>query len=296
MTGWLPNMRKALAGVLVSAGLLGLAPDAAAGTAWVQVGTDIRSGVSGFTVLARGERRLEALIVRDNKKDGQNRLARVRWQRGQTPKVEPLTWPGEQPVDLESLDPVPGRPGEFVALASAGKGFHFRLESGAVSVLGTFQVPGIQPGDDYESFALTLVQGRMIALWADRGQDLRLARLSAAEFDPATRTFGPAQSVQFRAPSPAQHVRHISDLDVTRSGELVVSSAADPGDDGPFTSAVHVIGRLGPGPRLTLAPKPRTLGTYPGYKIEALTCLSGSCDSMLLGTDDENLGGHLRLT
>ncbi|WP_328990066.1 hypothetical protein OG394_27885 [Kribbella sp. NBC_01245] len=71
---------------------------------------------------------------------------------------------------------------------------------------------------------------------------------------------------------------------------------ADPGDDGPFASAVHVIGRVSAGPKLKLRTEARRIARYDGRKIEALTCLTPSCGSMLLGTDDENLGGWLRRT
>ncbi|MFC0624726.1 hypothetical protein [Kribbella deserti] len=286
-------MRKVLVGLLAVVQLAVVAPGADACPDWVQVGTDINSGISGISVLSKSNGRIEALIVRDNKKPGQNRIARTTWIPGRTPVTEPLTWQGELPIDLESIDPVPGHAGEFIVVASKGKGFHILVEPGTATVLRTFQLPIGQPGDDYESFALATVGGRLTALWADRGQDERLSKLYAASFDFATLTFGPAQTVTFRAPSPTEFVRHISDLDVTADGSLVVSAAADPGDDGPFVSAVHVIGKVSAGPSLTLRPKARTMDEYDDRKIEALACLTPSCTSMLLGTDDENLGGWL---
>lgn len=92
-------------------------------------------------------------------------------------------------------------------------------------------------------------------------------------------------------------IRHISDISVTGSGRIIVSSAADAGDDGPFDSAVSDAGRVTVSAagrvRVTLAASPAVLGTYPRYKIEAVECLPGSSDA-LLGTDDENLGGYVR--
>lgn len=289
-------MRKVLIGLLAVVQLAVVAPSAGAGTGWVQVGADIRSGISGVSVISKSKGRIDALIVRDNKKPGQNRIARTTWVPGRSPVVEPLDWRGELPVDLESIDPVPGRAGEYVVVASAGKGFHIKVEPGAATVLRTFQLPVGQAGDDYESFALSVVGGRLVALWADRGQDERLSKLYAAAFDFGDLSFGPVRAVTFSAPWPTEHVRHISDLDVTADGSLVVSSAADPGDDGPFASAVHVIGRVSAGPKLKLRREPRTLAEYDGRKIEALTCLTPSCGSLLLGTDDENSGGWLRRT
>jgi hypothetical protein len=88
-------------------------------------------------------------------------------------------------------------------------------------------------------------------------------------------------------------VRHISDLEITENHRVLVTSASDPGDDGPFDSAVYVAGRLGPDGSLRLATSELT--RYPGHKIEALTCLTRSCDRILYGTDDEAAGGAVRV-
>ncbi|MES9511858.1 hypothetical protein ABWJ92_36640 [Streptomyces sp. NPDC000609] len=86
-------------------------------------------------------------------------------------------------------------------------------------------------------------------------------------------------------------------MSVTDSGRITVSSASDAGDDGPFDSAVSDAGRVTVSAagrmRVTLAAPPAVLGTFPGFRIEAVECLPGTSDA-LLGTDDENLGGHVR--
>ncbi|WP_330455700.1 hypothetical protein OIB37_01740 [Streptomyces sp. NBC_00820] len=91
--------------------------------------------------------------------------------------------------------------------------------------------------------------------------------------------------------------RHISDISVSDSGRIIVSSAADAGDDGPFDSAVSDAGRVilsqDGRVKVTLTPSPVVLGAFPQYKIEAVECLPGSTDA-LLGTDDENHGGYVR--
>ncbi|MEU3747196.1 MULTISPECIES: hypothetical protein [Streptomyces] len=84
---------------------------------------------------------------------------------------------------------------------------------------------------------------------------------------------------------------------MTATGRIVVGSAADAGDDGPFDSAVSDAGRVTVSAagrvRVALAASPAVLGTFPQYKIEAVECLPDSADT-LLGTDDENLGGYVR--
>jgi len=88
-------------------------------------------------------------------------------------------------------------------------------------------------------------------------------------------------------------VRHISDVEITGDNRVLVTSASDPGDNGPFDSAVYVAGKLGTNGAITLATNELT--RYPGHKIEALTCLSSSCDRILYGTDDEAAGGAVRI-
>ncbi|MFB9902701.1 hypothetical protein [Allokutzneria oryzae] len=239
------------------------------------------------------------LIVRDNKEARQNRAALVSFTGGTVSRVRPLTWHGPVPVDLESIAAVPGRPGQFVALSSSGKGMRVVLAGDRVVVLRTFTVPAVQDKDNYEGFALTVVKGRTVAVWANRGQDSRPGRLIAAEVDLGRMEFGPITSATIRAPYPKKDVRHISDIVVTDSGRVLASAATDSGDDGPFDSAVYPAADLSVD-NGAVALKPvqdnREIARYPDRKIEAMTCLTPSCDRMLLGTDDENLGGWVRFS
>ncbi|MEU6476685.1 hypothetical protein ABZ858_07290 [Streptomyces sp. NPDC047017] len=132
-----------------------------------------------------------------------------------------------------------------------------------------------------------------------RGQDSRPGTLHAASISfgaTGGARLGNVRSAQVRAPYPAEHVRHASDVEVTGSGTLLVSSAADPGDDGPFASAVYAAGRVtldrSGTVRLTVFEHPRTLRKSAGHKVEAIGCVPGSSRAVL-GTDDENAGGSL---
>ncbi|MFD7662426.1 hypothetical protein [Streptomyces sp. NPDC059788] len=270
--------------------------------AWQKVGDGITSGVSGVAVLP-GSRadRTDLLVARDNKKPGENRLAAIRLRPGAQPRVRPLAWKGSRPpVDLEALDAVPGRPGEYIALTSAGTGYHLRLNADATAAhtLGTFTVPGAREDDNYEGFALSAQRHGLVAVWADRGEDSRPGTLHAARLDLARHTFGAPVTAAFRAPYPAADVRHISDVVVSPSGALKVSSASDSGDDGPFDSAVYDAGKVTVdrqgAVRLSVRRAPEPLGRYTGHKIEALACLPHSRRAVL-GTDDENAGGAVRV-
>lgn len=282
--------------------MLGTTPAGAAGE-WQKVGGDSRSGVSGIAYEGRTADGAGAhtLIVHDNKRAGQPRLSRVTHREGSV-SVSPITWDGPEPVDLEAIEAVPGTPGEYVALAARGIVYRLTVTGSTATVVDYAPLPAIGEGDDFESFALVSQNGKLAALWADRGAGAgRPATLYAAplSFAPWGQTlFGAVTRRPYRATYPTgDAARHISDIAVTDSGRIMASSAADAGDDGPFDSAVSDLGRVTVSAagrvRVALAASPSVLGTFPGYKIEALECLPGSGEAAV-GTDDENLGGQLR--
>ncbi|SEE00463.1 hypothetical protein [Streptomyces sp. TLI_105] len=282
--------------------VLGTAPAGAAGD-WHKVGSDSRSGVSGIAYEGRSENGdgVNALVVHDNKRPGQPRLSRI-VHTGDSSVITPLAWDGAEPVDLEAIEPIPGMPGEYLALTGRGILFRLKVAGATATVVDYTPLPAIGEGDDFESFALVARGGKLAALWADRGTGTgRPATLYAAPltFAPwGQPLFGAVSQRSYRSAYPADDgTRHISDIAVTDSGRIVVGSAGDAGDDGPFDSAVSDAGRVTVSAtgrvRITLAASPTVLGTFPGYKVEAVECPPGSADA-LLGTDDENLGGYVR--
>ncbi|NBE54441.1 hypothetical protein GUY60_24085 [Streptomyces sp. YC537] len=285
--------------------LLTLYATAPAGAAdgWQRVGTDTRSGVSGIAYESRtgSGAGIDALVVHDNKKSGLPHLSRLTHSAGSA-DVAPLTWDGPEPVDLEAVEAVPGKPGEYMALAGRGIAYHLKVAGSTATVVDYTPLPAIGEGDDFESFALVHRDGQLAALWADRGAGTgRAATLYAAplSFAPwGEAKFGTVTRQTYRAPYPTDTgTRHISDISVTDSGRILVSSASDAGDDGPFNSAVSAAGwataSAEGGVRVVLSPRPTVLGRFPHYKIEAVECLPGTADA-LLGTDDENVGGYVR--
>ncbi|MFD3573690.1 hypothetical protein [Streptomyces sp. NPDC058644] len=292
------------AGVAVALGT-GLSTAQPKAAPWQQVGSDVKSGISGLAVTYRSGGNLHALVVRDNKRPGENRVAEVTYRHGQAAVATPLTWlGGAEPVDLEALDAVPGTSDEYVAVASRGLAYHLELTDAgeAVRVLDIAPLPAIGTGDDFESFTLTSRHGKTVAVWADRGEGKdRPATLYAAPFSINSygeSKFGAVKTATFRAPYPRGDVRHASDMEVTRSGRLLVSSASDAGDDGPFDSAVSDAGRVSVTSagrvRLSVDKTPELLTKFKGHKIEALHCVPGSRVAAL-GTDDENAGGAVTM-
>lgn len=287
------TLRFAAAGALVAL----LATTAQAAEPWRQVGTDARTGVSGLADEGAGT----ALVVHDNKRSGLPRLSRLSYGTDRV-TVTPLAWEGAEPVDLEAIEAIPGKAGEYLAVASRGILYRIEVTGTTATVVDYTPLPAIGAGDDYESFALVARDGRFAALWADRGEGPgRPATLYAAPLTFAAwgePEFGAVTRRAYTSPYPqSDGTRHISDLAVTDSGRILAGSASDAGDDGPFDSAVSAIGEVTLSAtgrvRVALAPTPTVLGTFPGYKVEAVECLPGSGDA-LLGTDDENRGGHVR--
>ncbi|MCJ1678398.1 hypothetical protein MTF65_13765 [Streptomyces sp. APSN-46.1] len=244
---------------------------------------------------------MHVLVVHDNKRTGQQRLSRITHWEG-SDGISPITWDGAEPVDLEAIEAIPGMPGEYLALTGRGIVYRLKVTGGTATVVDYTPLPAIGEGDDFESFALVAQNGKLAALWADRGAGAdRPATLYAAPLTFASwgqPLFGAVTRRAYRAPYPTDDgARHISEISVTDSGRIIVTSAADAGDDGPFDSAVSDAGRVNVSAagrvRVTLAAPATVLGTFPQYKIEAVECLPGSAEAVL-GSDDENLGGYVR--
>ncbi|MFI5868475.1 hypothetical protein [Streptomyces sp. NPDC051546] len=244
---------------------------------------------------------MRVLVVHDNKRSGQQRLSRITVDEG-SDIITLLAWDGPEPADLEGIEAIPGTSGEFLALASRGLVYHLKVAGSTASVVDYAPLPAIGEGDDFESFALVAQNGRLAALWADRGDGPdRPATLYAAPLRFAAwgqPLFGAVTRRAYRAAYPMDAAtRHISDISVSGSGRIVVGSASDAGDEGPFDSAVSDVGQVTVSAagqvRVTMAVSPTVLGTFPGYKIEGVECLPGSAEAVL-GTDDENLGGYVR--
>lgn len=268
----------------VIAGLLCLGssgPASAAPATWFQVGAGSVNNISGIAPSGTGW-----VVIRDNKTATQNRIALV----DQAGHATSLAWPGALPTDLESIDRVPGAPGAFAALESTGQGYLLQISGTTVTRTGTFVLPNAKSG--VESFALTTLgggTGTLVALWAVRGSTAAPGKVSAATFNLATGTFGPVVTGKVTVPYPTASVRPISDLKVV-GGRLVISSTSDPGNLGPFASALYDVGTVSlSGTKVVLGlTTPLSLGQFAGHKVEGVAC-SGT--EGILGSDDEKGGG-----
>lgn len=278
-----PGMRTRLLAAAVAAavsiGVVAASSPASGDVTWTRVGTGITQGVSGIAPAASGW-----VIVRDNKSTGQNRVALL----SSANVVRNLTWPGTAPVDLEAIDAVPAQANRYAVVTSAGAGRIINVSGTTLTVVRNFTLPAGKV--ENESFALTRFGTTTVAVWANRGSATTPGRLYAATFNTSTGAFGTVTQANVTVPYPTTNVRPISDAKVLASRRIVISSASDSGDNGPFDAASYSVGTVGFSSgraRLTIG-TPVSLATYPGHKVEALAC-KGTAG--ILGTDDENLGG-----
>ena len=220
------------AAALVALAAAGSLPANGVAASWFQVGGGSVNNISGIAAADSGW-----VVIRDNKTATQNRIALL----DNAGHATSLAWAGTLPTDLESVDRVPGLTGGYVALNSDGLGSIVQIAGTTVTLVGTFVLPNAKSG--VEAFALTTIGTSTVAVWATRGSTTTPARVSAATFNLSTRTFGKLSTGKVTVPYPTTSVRQISDLKVV-GDRLVISSASDPGNLGPFVSALYDVGTV----------------------------------------------------
>ncbi len=126
--------------------------------------------------------------------------------------------------------------------------------------------------------------------------------------NPSALVYGHLKDGQFqelgRTPIDLRHIiegcRSCSDLHLIKSDgdtyRVLSVATTDPGELGPFTSAICEVGTFD-GKALTFTPcEPKVIQRVPGFKVEALgrtpEIVSGS--ELLIGSDDEGYGGIVR--
>lgn len=255
--------------------------------------------ISGIAVLDT-----HYVVIHDNKKPNQPRIATVKI-RGKKLVYKPIPWcEGEAPLDIESIVQFPERSREYFAAASNGMVYHIRLADNAsgCQLLEKISIPDWTSPLNLEGLAIYKLNGINWLIWSDRGGDDRSGSVYWAKLiknEKQEYALGGVFQAKVTVPYPiASDKRHISDLYVDkRNGALMVSSASDPGDDGPFDSALYFIGRFKPEPNgedivLQQDQPPLLLHHFNGHKVEGFTF--DAKGSLIVTTDDENGGGYFK--
>ncbi|MDZ7962233.1 MAG: hypothetical protein RMY34_30930 [Aulosira sp. DedQUE10] len=269
---------------------------------WAQDWQPVRGGspfgISGIALVEQQSSSLEFLIVHDNKKANQGRIAIINIKGKNQPEYLALTWPGnaELPSDLEALTSIPGTKNtSFIALNSSGKAYYIKLESDnkTISLIKEFNLPAISQGSNFEAFSLQDIDGKLVAVWAHRGEAEQPATLYWGLLDLTKSQIILTDYANLKVPFPSGNVRHISDIKVDTSGVVFISAASDPGDNGPFQSAVYVAGSLGyRNNKIVFRQNSQLVPLYRTnyHKIEAIELVSGATGGVIVATDDENFG------
>ncbi len=234
-------------------------------------------------------------VVHDNKRPDQPRLGYLEFAPDKVVTYRGVPWPETAwPVDVEGLASLPGTQ-QMAALESSGKMTILQWTAqGTWHVVNHVQLPRKTPAENFEGLAFFRTPTQTLVFWADRGSDVRPATLYWGLFDAENDTVKIQGFHHFRSPWPTENVRHISGLDITPTGELWVSSVSDPGDDGPFQSAVYLLGGIRNSEKKEISIQfndyPREQARYTGHKIEALLWVA---ETLWAATDDENQGASI---
>jgi hypothetical protein len=189
-----------------------------------------------------------------------------------------------------------------MAMTSAGKIYHFDLDTltGNTRLLNVFYLPSVDKNANFEAFAIQDFNGKLWAFWASRGNNNEPAVLYWARFNLKNYKFSKKNSIEIKCSfSDKPNIRHISELKINFEGVLFISSTSDGGDNGPFQSAVYVVGRfITYKDRLVLRKNifmPQ-LYYFPNHKVEGFEFVKFNTIRALFGSDDENLGSSLCIT
>jgi hypothetical protein len=267
---------------------------------WTQVRPGILYAVSGMALLQQQGDRTEFLVVHDNKWIDEPRLGVVTAVDGKV-TYRALAWPkgANYPVDLESISAVPEQTGQFLALTSGGRLFWLGVANGKVVVRATFMLPELPREANLEGFSAQRLGDRLVAVWGHRGAGVQPGILFWGLLDLENKQITAVSKTNLTVPFPSpsdRNTRHISDLKLDVDGVVWGAAANDPGDDGPFVSAIYTLGVLRVLQPQTLQFEPDThltrLWTFQ-KKVEALELVPGPQGAIAFGTDDENNGGWL---
>ncbi len=269
---------------------------------WYVIRIGHEFGISGMALLNHNNGTYSFLAVHDNKRKNEVRLAVVSINKKMNIQYYPLLWPDnvEQPVDLEAITALPEtNNSQFLILASEGKVYHIKINADkSVSVIKIFYLPTLFKGDNFEGIALYKIGGRLLAVWAHRGDNIQPAIIYWGILNLNTREFYQMGSANFTAPWPKFNMRHIADLKIDPNGFLFVTSTSDSGDNGPFQSAVYVAGIFDIyNNEIIFRQNRNPVKIYQtnNHKIEGIELLTGGFNYMIFGSDDDNLGSSIYL-
>ena len=270
---------------------------------WRPVNGSRQSNISGIALISHDKKSSTFLVAHDNKKKEQTHAGILTIEGSNAPTYEPLKWSGNDvPTDIEAAAAIPGTAGQFLLFTAAGRVFHVQLETAAkqLTLIRSYDVPAMPAGADFEGFDLQLIDGALIAVWGDRGETEKPATLFWGRLNLSTGAISDVRASKFSVPFPGANVRHISDIKVDPTGGVFITSASDPGNGGPFSSAMYYAGVISMAADRSYVFARSTVFTplyrFAYHKVEAFDFVPGADGGLVFGTDDEDLGASILLT
>lgn len=262
-------------------------------TSWMFTDSDPLHNISGLAVSGH-----QVLLVHDNKDIHQPRVSTVLLAEDDNTfdDLQTLQWEAPMlPRDLESVCSIPNRPVDYCFMQSDGRCYigTYQHDHQTVFIQRSFMLPQINDPYNLEAIAMVDINTRTMLLWADRGSEKRPGLIAWGWLNESTGKVNLLGKVTVSVSSPTENIRHITDLALD-GDVLYFSAATDPGDNGPFTSAIYALGdiqRRQPDTFIVPYDSPRLVSQSPARKIEALGCTP---QHLYIGTDDENLGAALQ--
>lgn len=233
------------------------------------------------------------IVVHDNEEKQEPRISYL----DKKLNISKLIWPEPMlPFDLEAVAKFPNIKGRFIFMESTGKCYETFIDQKdfRIDLLRTFTLPKLKLNMNLEGLTIFQSAQGIVFIYGDRGSDLRASTLFTAFFNPRKNEFYDIKSFEFDLPKPYSHKRNIADLTINSEGFVWSSATSDPGDDGPFSTAIYEIGKINTvgsfNPIHSSLQKP--LMVFSDQKVEAITFKNRD---LILMTDNENFGSTFLL-
>lgn len=256
--------------------------------------TPVLPGISGMARL--GSRSF--VVVHDRKSnDPRPRVGRLYVDPAGCVHYKPfaINWEGAGglPSDLESICPIPGRAGEFLAAESSGwidrtgRVFHLAVDGTWCQVIGVSWLPDVK---NVEGVACEeLKDDTVVVTFGERAPEAGTGKLYRCVLNLADHSLREVTPIKFDLTNvpKIKGLRVCSDL-YFDEGDYWVSAAVDPDvATGPFESFVY---------KLDLAHRTAQPPTWrlDGLKVEALGPAVVEGSALSVATDDEDFGGIWR--
>ena len=250
---------------------------------WYQIHGSREFSISGVAKFEKG-----FLVVHDNKKKKQPRISYL----DKSFKLRKLVWPEPKlPYDLEALHKMPHYTNKFIAMESTGKAYLFFVDpfDFRIELIQTFTLPGISNKMNLEGLAVFNSAQGQVFIYGDRGSNKRSSTLITALYEPANHNIYEVNKFVIELPFPENDKRNIADLAIDNNGGVWTSATSDPGNDGPFQTAIYHIGQMSNvgtfnfnHPSLL-----KPLMIIDNQKVEAMIF---NKERLILMTDNENFG------